>query len=435
MAKIPTTNISWDVIRNTLNAAGGSVTNDIKTGFVEAAKYCKWARWKPRIYAADFVPVGDVNASPQSWRASDGRCGLILPLLTVAQSVKGLDPEVEWKRNPPTGGTYAPLRIDDYGGYNTEARHPINSFTRSGIASDNVVYFDTDPPVDDGDTLPFAVGVHCKLHDNRGTDALDITDFKYLSETTIAGMYFGVIVSKDGGSNSNFCSWVTLGRTLQSLINAGDSDVLYPYGDDLKGPGMRIEIPYDSFRIRNADHSYNYAGEGAYTLYPCMFYESNPYTETGNESLRGSVQNITFGQSFIPLPVSPISINVVRVTSFIDVAIVSAVRNATASTNYATVLDIIVKITNNTDSGSFTFANYTGSLNYVKVGLSKIQGDGTIYWTTPSQDFTVPAGRSTTITFTTLSTEIIPYSDRQANAHIQVIFQGNSINRGALATW
>jgi hypothetical protein len=248
-------------------------------------------------------------------------------------------------------------------------------------------------------------------------------------------MYFGVIVSKDEGINSNFCSWITLDRTLQSLINAGDSDVLYPYGDDLKGPGMRIEIPYDAFRISNADHSYNYAGDGAYTLYPCMFYESNPYTETGDESLRGSVQNITFGQSFIPLPVSPISINVVRVTSFIDVTIVSAVRNVTESTHDATVLDITVKITNKNNSGSFTFADYMGSVNYVNVGLSKVQGDDIIDWTTPSQDFTVPAGGSTTITFTTLSTEKIPYSDRQANAHVQVIFQGNPINIGDFVTW
>ena len=46
-AYLPTTNLKWDDIRDTLNANGGTVTNDVSTAFQTTANINKWSKHKP----------------------------------------------------------------------------------------------------------------------------------------------------------------------------------------------------------------------------------------------------------------------------------------------------------------------------------------------------------------------------------------------------
>lgn len=411
MAKIPSIDISWDRIRDVLNAGGGSVTNDMRTGYMDSAKYRKWARFKPTIYAIDFLPALASLESPH-WRASDGWCGLKLPILTTLQSVKGTTPEALWERNPPTGGPAAPYRIDDYGGYNSEALHPIYSLRRSGQEEWDVNYFDT-PNYD-------ILGVYCQLSDNRGTDALDLTDFAFRFGRMMLGeLYFGLVFSKD---NSTFCSYITLDKTINELIALGQGDnYQYPYA----GGGMNIWAPSSSLVNKQSG---NYAGDGTYTIYPCLFVDRNPRDTTYGD-VRGSSDTITMGNGFVPLPVSPIKINVVRFTSYVDVRFISAKRNTTLSNTWSTALDVTLEFTNNHQTADFLFSD-TGT-SYVRVAIGRYyeftENPTYAYSSSQGSDFTLKAGETMRRTFTTAVTSNIPESDGIALAAWRVEFVGNTI--------
>ena len=426
MPKIDIIKIKWDKIRDILNSGGGKVTNELRTGFLDSAKYNKWARWKPRKYKADFVPMGDASASPQSWRASDGRCGLSLPLYNKLQDVKGKNFVDSWLRNPPTGGITEPLRIDDYGGYNSDARHPIAFFRRDGDINDNVHYFNVDPPSEDPDYIPLALGVRCGLNDNRiGTpndDSLDLTDFRFNNNTFIEDLYYGLIISKD---DSNFCSYVTMKESIKSLSEKDPSNILYPYSNT----GMYIPITFDSFRLNINTDVPTFAGVGKYSIYPCIFFDYN-YND-----VRGSDQNITIANGFLPLPVNPIFINVIQITDYISVKIINAVRNTSLSDNNGTVLDITLEITNNNSNAEYTFSGDNGSLNYIKAGIAKYQGDNNIIWSdkSSSPSFILPAESSLITKVTTPYTSNVPYTDKIAEAYVEVTFMSQPINKSALS--
>ena len=53
---LPTTNLTFTDIRDTLNNFGGSVTNVVATAFTSTAKINRWSRNKPESYKADFIP-------------------------------------------------------------------------------------------------------------------------------------------------------------------------------------------------------------------------------------------------------------------------------------------------------------------------------------------------------------------------------------------
>ena len=56
MAVIPNTNVNLATnVRDVLNAAGGSVTNDLRSFFKNAAKIDMWALFKPLVFFAPFT--------------------------------------------------------------------------------------------------------------------------------------------------------------------------------------------------------------------------------------------------------------------------------------------------------------------------------------------------------------------------------------------
>lgn len=129
MAIIPNTNVRLaENIRDVLNSAGGSVTNDIITFFQDRAKINKWSIFKP-------VPLSD-NDPYDRWdwfKGNDGKCGLDVyatsSMSAMANYVLGNSESARWKYVAPRGGVDEPLRCGDFKGYDTEAIKPLYSLT------------------------------------------------------------------------------------------------------------------------------------------------------------------------------------------------------------------------------------------------------------------------------------------------------------------
>ena len=65
MAVVPNSKVNLATnIRDVLNGAGGSVTNDVLTFFTESAKINKWAKYKPVPLKANFAQDFDSSAFP-----------------------------------------------------------------------------------------------------------------------------------------------------------------------------------------------------------------------------------------------------------------------------------------------------------------------------------------------------------------------------------
>ena len=124
---LPKTDLTYDDIRDTLNANGGSVTNDVQTAFKPDAKINKWAKYKPTQFQKDFPQDDDLD---QYWTAYDGNCGLNIPHAEFTDPLSILKlyfkPDT-WKYNLPPGNTIYPFRLTDFGGYDPKAEAPIQT--------------------------------------------------------------------------------------------------------------------------------------------------------------------------------------------------------------------------------------------------------------------------------------------------------------------
>lgn len=104
-AVLPSSNLAWDDIRDTLNANGGAVTNDIRTAFLDTAKINIWSFYKPQHSLINFP-----SSVPY---AVDARGGLYLDTVNK---------EIKW--NKPMGGIESPYRLSDFCGYEKDAKGP-----------------------------------------------------------------------------------------------------------------------------------------------------------------------------------------------------------------------------------------------------------------------------------------------------------------------
>lgn len=119
MATIPSTNVNLATnVRDILNAAGGSVNNNLITFFQTGAKLNRWSKYKP-------VQSSFVGAPPfASWYEGDNhKCGLDYPSYSSAAQLRANYSGVaDWKYVLPT----SPLRLHDFRGYNTDAKYQIS---------------------------------------------------------------------------------------------------------------------------------------------------------------------------------------------------------------------------------------------------------------------------------------------------------------------
>lgn len=102
---IPSENVKYDDIRDTLNANGGAVTNDIRTAFLDTAKINIWSFYKPHHAIINFP-----SSVPNAVDASGS-----LYYDASTQSIK---------YNRPTGGENSPYRLSDFCGYKYKSLPP-----------------------------------------------------------------------------------------------------------------------------------------------------------------------------------------------------------------------------------------------------------------------------------------------------------------------
>lgn len=108
---LPTTNLKYDDIRDTLNSAGGSVNNDVASAFKESANINMWSKHKPvkhlKLFPTDYNYLKEAKYS------------LAIPSMVHPVNNGRLTNDV-WQYEIPTIGV-DPLRIGDFRNYNPKA--------------------------------------------------------------------------------------------------------------------------------------------------------------------------------------------------------------------------------------------------------------------------------------------------------------------------
>lgn len=115
---LPSTNLKAEDIRDTINANGGSVSNDLTTFFSAAANLNIWSKYKPVRLAQNFTDMSFYKAD---------NCGLFAKSV---DKISGLPDVIDgnmngWYYKRPTGGTGQPYRLGDFRGYCPKAERPF----------------------------------------------------------------------------------------------------------------------------------------------------------------------------------------------------------------------------------------------------------------------------------------------------------------------
>lgn len=129
---LPTSNLKWDYIRDTLNASGGVVNNNAITAFQSGANINMFAKYKPSdIDAVNFtrdnpgafvVDSWDgqlVTIKDKWWIGKNGTCNINIPIIDNLENNSPND--VPWSYIPVPGGQNAPYRLGDFAGYDAKA--------------------------------------------------------------------------------------------------------------------------------------------------------------------------------------------------------------------------------------------------------------------------------------------------------------------------
>lgn len=140
---LPTTNLTGDDIRDTLNANGGSVDNNFLTWFGENSGLNVWSKYKPVISTTLFFSLNLWKSS--GYKGDNGKCGLNITTYSVETfKTAAQNGTTGWSYTPPQGGTTQPMRVGDFRGYNPSAVNPLGSPVTNGIITGGYASFAID---------------------------------------------------------------------------------------------------------------------------------------------------------------------------------------------------------------------------------------------------------------------------------------------------
>lgn len=210
MAVIPNSNVNLATnIRDVLNAAGGSVTNDVTTFFKPEAKINPFSKHKPVVLNTNFCQDFDSskpNYVPNWWEGSLLDCGITYTaVINVDQIPDKYDDDMNgWSYRLPTGGVNEPFRLGDFCGYSSDAKPMVYDFEadQTSVGSES------------GQSITFG----CK-YSTKNENSLTMSDFPNLS-----GYYFGVLIVHSNGTNQK---WLT---SDSNVSNGGYSVNISTYG-------------------------------------------------------------------------------------------------------------------------------------------------------------------------------------------------------------
>ena len=139
---LPETNLTYTDIRDTLNAGGGVVTNEVATAFKSTAKINKWSAHKPIVRPVNFIEGADTKLPTGTGTTSEwwkyNACGLELPMNKAVYGAKGngtlyigwlaqtafksgTQAIPDYTYSLPQGGAEEPMRLGDFRKYNPNA--------------------------------------------------------------------------------------------------------------------------------------------------------------------------------------------------------------------------------------------------------------------------------------------------------------------------
>lgn len=224
---IPTANVLMSDIRDTLNANGGSVNNNLTSFFTSSANIKKWSKKKPVDYNKT-EPLTDYEFYVADYGLSNSYISKTqTPKQLMDAAIAGTDfyPYVL-----PSGGASSPYRLSDFCGYNTKAEAPYiaqapNSFAPAQFPAyfGYALYLNPSPNVElkitDLGTFQTFLGTSPKLG-ILWTAGDDEYYLYYSSSANIDdGIYLDLEVTKSG-THHFLAVWFT-----DSAITEGNNDV------------------------------------------------------------------------------------------------------------------------------------------------------------------------------------------------------------------
>lgn len=187
---IPYTNIEASDVRDTLNANGGSVTNDVTTFFSSDANIDRFARYKPVVYSKPFCQNQNSSMAdyyPDWYKGDAGDCGLTPYKFSTSPKTE-LDASVcDWSYLMPAGGSSQPWRLGDFAGYQPNVPPPIYLGTTSYRVNIE----------ESSDYLLVTFDAEYTRENER---ALNISDFSKFHGVALSSFYFKCKIYKKGTS-------------------------------------------------------------------------------------------------------------------------------------------------------------------------------------------------------------------------------------------
>lgn len=182
---IPTSNVTFNDIRDTLNSQGGSVNNNVASAFKTSSNINYWSKKKPvhvfnTPFCQDFNPSAP-NYKEGWWTSWDGNCGFVPKSVASYKNI----PEAHddgmngWVYELPEGGERDPLRLGDFAGYYPKAIPIVTNFAVTPSTVSNRV----------GN---FNFGANCLALVYPDDKQLTFADFPFLGE-----YYFGMVCVHD----------------------------------------------------------------------------------------------------------------------------------------------------------------------------------------------------------------------------------------------
>ena len=144
---LPKSNLRVEDIRDTLNAGGGSYSDDVVTFFTQGN--INWeSKHKPVRLEKNFCQDIDINKSDYDefwWQAHDGNCGMLPPAYSsIPDLIKLYDGNMNgWTYMAPTGGERYPYRLGDFAGYSRISGQMNNGFAVESNADETKFHFNT----------------------------------------------------------------------------------------------------------------------------------------------------------------------------------------------------------------------------------------------------------------------------------------------------
>lgn len=238
---IPTENVTYDDIRDTLNANNGTVNNNAITAFQSSANINKWSKYKPVRLNQPF-PSYDTY-----WKAQNGYCGLV-PAKCGADWISDIQ-TLEWEYELPRGGESEPYRLGDFRGYSPKALPQYTpSFPASAYSNDSFDILFRENASDNVNYIPFS-----DLTDYLNKDFYIGVAVKVTSKTGTVNYSYGTSESVSKGGNLSVridtkASWFQPGVTCTAFCFLTDQAVL---GGKIPSNAMIYAYPDSPFYERS----------------------------------------------------------------------------------------------------------------------------------------------------------------------------------------